>query len=151
MARETLIGTRTALGHGFGSKLPASEIPDPSVLKSQIRRPWRRIGFVLHYLEVLSYDSPVAVKWADSADKRGIDHRDTLNAIASAAYAVQGFGESRVQSRGRVDLYIGPTRDGQTVLEVMTETIGRDVVIFHVMPVRQKILDAAREQSREGR
>jgi len=32
------------------------------------------------------------------------------------------------------------------VLEVMTETIGRNVVIFHVMPVRQKILDAAREQ-----
>ena len=105
----------------------------------------------MHYLGVLSYNSGVAVKWADSADKRGIDHRDTLNAIASATYAVQGFGESRVQSQGRIDLYIGPTRDGQTVLEVMTETIGRDVVIFHVMPVRQKILDAARELFQKGR
>lgn len=98
----------------------------------------------------MSYNSGVAVTWASSADKRGIDHRDTLNAIASATYTVQGFGNSRIGTSGRIDLFIGPTRDGQTVLEVMTETIGRDVVIFHVMPVRQKILDAARAQLQKG-
>jgi len=94
----------------------------------------------------LSYNIAVAVKWTESADKRGIDHSDALNAIASATYAIQGFGDSRVHTSGRIDLYIGPTQDGQTVLEVMTETTGRDVTVFHVMPVRQKILDAARSQ-----
>lgn len=98
---------------------------------------------------VLSYNKGMAIRWTASADKRGIDHLDTLNAIASATYAVQGFGTSRVQTSGRVDLYIGPSRDGRTVLEVMTETDGTDVVIFHVMPVREKILNAAKYQLRE--
>jgi len=84
----------------------------------------------------------MAITWANSADKHGIEHEDALHAIANAYY-VERFDEPRVPGRVRPTLFLGPPRQlGGPLLEVMVEmTPPRDIHVFHVMQARQKHLD----------
>lgn len=86
----------------------------------------------------------MAIRWADSADKHGIDREDALNAILNQIYHVQQFDEPRVDTGMRPDLFIGPSRDRRMILEVMAViTPPNDILVFHVMEARRKILDIA--------
>jgi hypothetical protein len=86
----------------------------------------------------------MGITWADSADKHGIDRGDALNAIQNQIYRVEQFDEPRVDGGQRPDLFIGPTRDRRMILEVMAIiTPPNDILIFHVMEARRKILDIA--------
>jgi hypothetical protein len=92
-------------------------------------------------------------RWADSADRHGVDHADALHAMKNAKTYVQRFDRSRVQGRDEwADLWIEPSRDGSVTLEVFAhlDVKARDVLIFHVMPVRQKTRDRV-QQIIEGR
>ncbi|WP_200950740.1 hypothetical protein [Arthrobacter sp. Soil762] len=90
----------------------------------------------------------MGIVWAASADKHGIDHEDALNAILNQTYHVQHFDEPRVDSVTRPDLFIGPTRDRSRILEVMAViTPPNDILIFHVMEARRKVLDIAERQA----
>lgn len=60
------------------------------------------------------------------------------------AYRIQKFDEPRIEGGQRPDLFIGPTRDGRTMLEVMAViTPPADILVFHVMEARRKIMDIA--------
>lgn len=86
----------------------------------------------------------MALIWTPSAAKHGIAREDALHAILNYQYRVEEFDEPRVGSVGRPDLFIGKTRDGSMVLEVMAVITPPDgFVIFHVMEARDKILDIA--------
>jgi hypothetical protein len=59
------------------------------------------------------------------------------------------FDEPRVGGR-KPDLYIGPARLGGPLLEVMVNrTPPRDLEVFHVMPLRDKIRQRAQEAARK--
>lgn len=86
----------------------------------------------------------MGITWTDSAGKHGIDREDALNAIQNHIYRVEQFDEPRVDSGARPDLFIGPARDRRTILEVMAIiTPPNDILIFHVLEARRKILDIA--------
>lgn len=89
----------------------------------------------------------MGIRWADSADKHHIAREDAIHAIANHYLFVPEFDDPRVVGAGRPDLYIGPPRQlGGELIEVMVERIPpRDLVIFHVMPARQKFLDLLNE------
>ncbi|HAG59082.1 MAG TPA: hypothetical protein DIT15_07820 [Arthrobacter bacterium] len=90
----------------------------------------------------------MGIIWAASADKHGIDREDALNAILNQIYHVQQFDEPRVDLGTRPDLFIGPTRDRRRMLEVMAViTPPNDILIFHVMEARRKILDIAETET----
>lgn len=90
----------------------------------------------------------MAVTWAASADKHGVEHADALHAIANAFFVKVEFDEPRIAGGLRPTLYIGPPRQlGGPLLEVMVVlTPPRDLHIFHVMIARQKHLDLMEEQ-----
>jgi hypothetical protein len=85
----------------------------------------------------------VAITWAASADKHGIDREDALHAIANAVYVETEFDEPRPPAQVRPTLFIGPPRQlGGPLLEVMVEVVPpRGLHVFHVMLARQKHLD----------
>lgn len=86
----------------------------------------------------------MGVRWAESADKHGIDRGDALNAILKNVYHIEQFDEPRVDTGGRPDLFIGPSRDRRMIIEVMAVvTPPNDILVFHVMEARRKILDIA--------
>ena len=90
----------------------------------------------------------MGIRWADSADKHGIDREDALNAILKQVYHVEQFDDPRVESGRRPDLFIGPTRDRTMIIEVMAViTPPDDILVFHVMEARRKILDIAERAS----
>ena len=68
--------------------------------------------------------------------------------MLNAYLHIESFDEPRVEGAGRPDLFIGPLRQlGAPLIEVMVETVPpRDVVIFHVMPARQKFLALLQEE-----
>lgn len=85
----------------------------------------------------------MGIRWANSADKHGIDHADALHAIGNAHYVEEEFDEPRVPGHAKPTLFIGPPRTlGGPLLEVMVEMIPpREMVVFHVMQAREKHLD----------
>ncbi|WP_263118968.1 hypothetical protein [Cellulomonas sp. RIT-PI-Y] len=83
------------------------------------------------------------IRWTSSAGKHGISHEDALNAVLHYELRVSPFGTSRVDGRSAPDLFIGPGLDGRR-LEVMTEVTQGQLVVFHVMQARPKIIEAAR-------
>ncbi len=86
----------------------------------------------------------MALRWTKSADKHGVDRADALNAILNHVYHIEEFDEPRIAGAPRPDLFIGPTRDRSELLEIMVSiTPPSDMVIFHVMPARRRILDIA--------
>ncbi|MFD7161230.1 hypothetical protein ACFV9C_42060 [Kribbella sp. NPDC059898] len=89
----------------------------------------------------------MAITWAPSADKHGIDREDAVHAIMNAYYVEQEFDEPRPPATVRPTLFIGPPRQlGGALLEVMVEvTPPRDLHIFHVMPAREKHLKRMKE------
>ena len=90
---------------------------------------------------VVSYTSDVAIRWAESAAKHDIGHDEPLFAITHALYVEQEFDEPRVHGHVWPTLFIGPSRLGGPLLEVMVEvTPPRDFVVFHVMVSRAKHL-----------
>ena len=90
---------------------------------------------------VVSYTTDVAIRWAESASKHGIDHDGALYAITNAHYVEEEFDEPRIPGHVRPTLFIGPSRLGGPLLEVMVEiTPPRELVVFHVMPARPKHL-----------
>ena len=90
----------------------------------------------------------MAIRWARSADRHGIDREDAKYAIANRVYWLRDFDEPRIEGGKRPDLFIGPARDGKQLLEVMAEvTPPRDFFIFHVMNARPKIIEKARRLS----
>ncbi|RNL55657.1 hypothetical protein [Arthrobacter oryzae] len=92
----------------------------------------------------------MAIRWADSAEKHGIAREDALNAILNQIYHVEQFDEPRVESGVRPDLFIGPSRDRRMILEVMAAiTPPNDILVFHVMEARRKILDIAERGTTE--
>ncbi len=90
----------------------------------------------------------MAIEWARSADKHGVDRADALHAIENAYYVEREFDEPRPPGQTRPWLFIGPPRRlGGELLEIMVEvTPPRDMVIFHVMVARQKHLDRMGDQ-----
>ena len=92
----------------------------------------------------------MGIRWADSADKHGIDREDALNAILNQIYRIEEFDEPRVAGGSRPDLFIGPSRDRRMILEVMAVvTPPNDILVFHVMEARRKILDIAERATGE--
>lgn len=90
----------------------------------------------------------MGLTWANSADKHGIDRADALNAIQNHIYRVEEFDEPRANSTQRPDLFIGPSRDRRMILEVMAVvTPPADILVFHVMEARRKILEIAERNS----
>ena len=90
----------------------------------------------------------MAIRWARSADRHGIDREDAKYAIANRVYWLRDFDEPRIEGGKRPDLFIGPSGDGKQLLEVMAEvTPPRDFFIFHVMNARPKIIEKARRLS----
>ncbi|WP_426975877.1 hypothetical protein ACQCSU_13845 [Pseudarthrobacter sp. O4] len=90
----------------------------------------------------------MGIRWAESADKHGVDREDALNAILNQVYHVRQFDEPRVDSSIRLDLFIGPSRDRRLILEVMAViTPPNDILVFHVMEARRKILDIAERET----
>jgi hypothetical protein len=89
----------------------------------------------------------MAITWAPSADKHGIDREDALYAIMNAYYVEREFDEPRPPATVRPTLFIGPPRQlGGDLLEVMVEvTPPRDLHIFHVMIARKKHLERMKE------
>lgn len=89
----------------------------------------------------------MAITWAPSADKHGIDRADVLHAIMHAYYQEEEFDDPRPPANIRPTLFIGPPRQlGGALLEVMVEvTPPRDLHIFHVMVARQKHLERMKE------
>ncbi|HEY3556334.1 MAG TPA: hypothetical protein VGL05_02655 [Kribbella sp.] len=89
----------------------------------------------------------MAITWAPSADKHGIDREDTLHAIMNAYYVEREFDDPRPPATVRPTLFIGPPRQlGAPLLEVMVEvTPPRDLHVFHVMVARQKHLERMEE------
>lgn len=86
----------------------------------------------------------MGIRWASSADKHGIDREDALNAILNYMYRIEQFDEPRVDTTTRPDLFIGSSRDRRTTIEVMAViTPPGDILIFHVMEARRKILEIA--------
>ncbi len=83
------------------------------------------------------------IRWTSSADKHGVSHDDAINAVLYYHFHISPFGPSRVAGRGDPDLFIGPALDG-TLLEVMAEVTQGQLVVFHVMHARPKIIEAAR-------
>jgi hypothetical protein len=83
------------------------------------------------------------VRWTASADKHGVPHEDAINAMLFHELRVSPFGTTRVEGRPAPDLFIGPGLDGR-LLEVLVEPGPGVLVVFHVMPARPRILDAAR-------
>ena len=64
----------------------------------------------------------MGIRWANSADKHGIDHADALHAIGNAHYVEEEFDEPRVPGHAKPTLFIGPPRQlGGPLLEVMVE------------------------------
>ena len=90
----------------------------------------------------------MAITWAPSADKHGIDREDALHAMMNAYYVEREFDEPRPPSTVRPTLFIGPPRQlGRDLLEVMVEVIPpRDMHVFHVMVVRAKHLERMKEE-----
>lgn len=90
----------------------------------------------------LYYDSVRAIRWADSADRHGMDRADALHAMLNAYLHEPEFDDARIEGLGRPDLWIGPQRTpGAPLLEVMTvATPPRGVLVFHVMEARRKFL-----------
>jgi hypothetical protein len=91
----------------------------------------------------------MAITWAPSADKHGIDREDALHAIMNAYYVEAEFDEPRPPATVRPTLFIGPPRQlGGALLEVMVEiSPPRDLHVFPVMVARGKHL----ERMEEGR
>jgi hypothetical protein len=89
----------------------------------------------------------VAITWAPSADKHGIDREDAVHAIVNAYYVEREFDPPRPPATVRPTLFIGPPRQlGGALLEVMVEvTPPRDLHVFHVMVARPKHLDRMKE------
>ncbi|MGW6281047.1 hypothetical protein [Kribbella sp. NPDC055071] len=89
----------------------------------------------------------MAITWAPSADKHGVDREDTLHAIMNAYYVEREFDQPRPPATVRPTLFIGPPRRlGDPLLEVMVEvTPPRDLHIFHVMVARKKHLERMEE------
>jgi hypothetical protein len=90
----------------------------------------------------------MAITWAPSADKHGVDREDALHAIQNAYYVEREFDEPRPPATVRPTLFIGPSRQlGGALLEVMVEiTPPRDLHIFHVMVARPKHLERMKEE-----
>lgn len=83
----------------------------------------------------------MAIKWTDSASKHGITQSEAMFAMANALHVKKGFDGSRVPGGVKPDLYIGPRRLGGELLEVMViSTPPRDLLVFHVMIARPKML-----------
>jgi hypothetical protein len=90
----------------------------------------------------------MAIEWADSADRHGIAREDAVHAILKRVYYVAGFDQSRTGGTAP-DLFIGYSRDGQQLIEVMIQPVPpRDGIVFHVMPARQKIIDIAKRKAK---
>lgn len=62
-------------------------------------------------------------------------------------YRIEKFDQPRIEGGQRPDLFIGPSRNGQIMLEVMAiVTPPADILIFHVMEARRKIIDVAEKR-----
>ena len=57
---------------------------------------------------LLEYNNGVAIRWARSADRHGIDREDAKYAIANRVYWLRDFDEPRIEGDKRPDLFIGP-------------------------------------------
>ncbi|WP_448060789.1 hypothetical protein [Cellulomonas hominis] len=85
---------------------------------------------------VVCDDTGVAVSWTASADKHGIPRDEALYAIGHAHAWYEDFGDPRPPHDVSPRLYIGPSRLG--TLEVLVNiTPPADILIFHVMPLRE--------------
>lgn len=89
-----------------------------------------------HTTYIVSDNTDVAVNWTASAGKHGIPRDETLYAIAHAHAWYDDFDEPRPGYDSAPRLYIGPSRFG--TLEVLVNiTPPADILIFHVMPLRE--------------
>lgn len=89
----------------------------------------------------------MAIEWNEgSAGKHGVTRDEALYAISNHHLWIKEFDDSRVGGV-RPDLYMGPSRLGGPLLEIMTLRVPpRTVVIFHAMPAREKYLMLLEEE-----
>jgi hypothetical protein len=87
------------------------------------------------------------MRWTKSAAKHSIDRADAVHAVRNAIVYVRRFDAARVEGMPAADLFIGPNRRGDQHLEVLVHvyTERREVVVFHVMLVRESTLARARQ------
>lgn len=98
----------------------------------------------------MRYTSLVAIRWADSVDRHGIDDADAIHAMLNFYLYRPEFDEPRRPGSRRPDLFIGPPQQlGGPLIEVMVERVPpRDLVVFHVMPARPKHLELMEQGER---
>ena len=88
-------------------------------------------------------------QWAKSTQKHGIPRADAVNATRHPPVWLAQWDAPRVAGGIRPDLFIGPSVDGQTEIEVMAEVEReggriRSLFVFHVMPARSTTRARAR-------
>lgn len=97
-------------------------------------------------MPILDYNNSMSTEWKSSTEKHGIDRADAINAMRERSTYVRDFDEARDGSGVTVDLFIGPSRDGSTDIEVLAH-IDRDtrsMIVFHVMQARESTRQRAR-------
>ncbi len=107
-------GTREAPGRlrepvggqcqAYECRTPATQFRSPPRRKTPIR-----CSVLFDKTQVLSYNSSMAIRWTDSADKHDVAREDALHAMLNHYLYVAEFDEPRVEEAGRPDLYVGPT------------------------------------------
>ncbi|MCP3425150.1 hypothetical protein NBM05_03685 [Rothia sp. AR01] len=88
----------------------------------------------------------MAIEYTESAAKHGLTQPEATHVMLNYRWKVEKFGEPRLPGLPAPDLYIGASPSGQ-MLEVMSyRQEPRDLVIFHVMPLRTKIRNQALDE-----
>ena len=81
------------------------------------------------------------MNWTNSTTKHGFSHKEAQFAIENAHHVVHNFDEPRSVGHVSPTLFIGPSRLGGPLLEVLVEIVPPDdVTAFHVMEARPKHL-----------
>ncbi|MGH4000347.1 MAG: hypothetical protein ACRDTJ_23130 [Pseudonocardiaceae bacterium] len=92
----------------------------------------------------------MAFQFRDSAFKHGVTSDEILFALTYPVHVEPEFDEARTGTGELADLFIGPSRLGGPLLEVMVQRrLPRDLVVFHAMEARQKFLDLIPDEDEE--
>lgn len=83
----------------------------------------------------------MAIIFTESAGKHNLTEGDAIHAIMHHRWHVKDF--TTPDYPDPADLYIGVSPAGQLVEVLVHPRMPRDLVIFHLMPLRKKTLQAA--------
>lgn len=80
----------------------------------------------------------MAIVFLDSAAKHGFTQGDAVHAMNNHSYYLPEFDRSRTGGKSP-HLAIGPSLEGEEIEVMFTVESSHRIVIFHCMPVRDKI------------